>query len=60
MLVVELTNEGAEHAVKCLLACIDEVEVEVDERLTRKGPLEIFNDSGAENRLATSRNAVEP
>ena len=60
MLVAELTNEGSEHAVKCPLACIDEVEVKVDERLTRKGPLEIFNDSGAENRLATSGNAVEP
>jgi hypothetical protein len=59
-LVAELTNEGAEHALKCLLVSILEVEVEVEERLRSYGAVKILNNCGAENRLATSRNAVKP
>ena len=60
MPVVELASKGADHALKCMLACIAEVEVEVEEGLMRKGSLKIFNDCGAKNRLSTSGNAIEP
>jgi hypothetical protein len=58
--MIKLTNKGSDHAIKYLLALITEIEVKVKERLTRKGPLKIFNDSGAENRLTTSGNAIKP
>jgi hypothetical protein len=35
MFVVKLTDEGADHTLKCLLAGIIEVEVKVEERLRR-------------------------
>jgi hypothetical protein len=57
---VKLTYKGSDHTVECLLVGIVEVKVEVEERLTGKGPLEIFNDSRGENRLATSGNAMDP
>jgi hypothetical protein len=59
-LAVKLINKGSDHTIKYLLAGIVEIEVEVEERLTGKGPLKIFNNSGAENRLATSGNAIKP
>ena len=59
-LVGKLTNKGSDHAIKCLLADIVKVEVEVEEKLTRKGPLKIFKNSRDENRLATSGNAIKP
>jgi hypothetical protein len=52
--MVKLTNKGSNHAVKYLLALITEVEVEVEERLTWKDPLEIFNNNGAENKKEMS------
>ena len=59
-LAVKLANKGLDYAVKCLLVGIVEVEVEVEERLTGKGLLQIFNNSGTEDRLATSRYAAKP
>jgi hypothetical protein len=59
-LIVKLTNEGTNHVFKLLLICIVKVEVEIEESLAGKGPLKVFNDCRAENRLATSRNAIEP
>jgi hypothetical protein len=56
--VVKLTDEGPNHALKRLLGCIVEVEVEIEETLMGKGPPKIFNDCGAKNRLATSRNTT--
>jgi hypothetical protein len=59
-LVVKLTNKRSDHAVKYLLAGIVEVEVEVKERLIREDRLKMFNNGGAENRLAASGDTIKP
>lgn len=56
--IVKLTKERPNHALKCLLSFIVEVEVEIEERLTRRDSPKIFNDCGAKNRFAASRNAM--
>ena len=61
MFVVELTNKGADHVLKCLLTYIAKVEVEVEEWLRGWYSInKIPNNSRAKNRLATSRNPIEP
>ena len=60
ILAVKLANKGSNYSIKCLLASVVEIEVEVEERLTGKAPPKIFNNGGAENCLATSRNAIKP
>ena len=60
MVIVELTNKAAEHAVKCLLFYIGKVEVKVEERRRGWYTIKILNNGGAKNCLATSRNAVKP
>ena len=52
-------NKRSNHAVKYLLFGIAKIEVEVEERLMTN-PLKMFNNSGAENRLATSGNTIKP
>jgi nucleoside phosphorylase len=56
--VAKLIDKGPKHALKRLLSCIVEVEVKIEERLTRRGSTKIFNDCRAKNRLTTSRNGI--
>ncbi len=60
-LVVELTDEWADHAIKWLLAGIVEVKVEVEED-SRVGDIsvEILNNGGAENCLTAPGDAIKP
>ena len=57
-LVVKLTDERTDHTIKCLLGGILEVEVEVKKGVRRVHNIKMVNNSGAENRLATSGNAI--
>jgi hypothetical protein len=60
MFIVELTNKGAEHAVKCLLVYISKVKVEVEDRRRRWCTIKSLNSGRAKNRLAASRDPIKP
>lgn len=56
---VKLIDKRADEVFESLLLSIGEVEVEIEQGLIRK-TLHMFNDTGAEDSLATSRHATKP